>query len=661
MVSKRFYLLVALAIFSAGCAANMSTDSKVIAVVGDTKITYGDFKRQYDQNYYGQSDTAATKENMEKFLNLLVDYNLKLLSAQKDHLADDPSVKAEIQLYEQQLAVSYVMEHEITEPAVKQIYDRQKYEVRATQLFVPFAKDSLGKTDTLKSYNEVVGLIKAIQEGASLDSLQRKYRGSDTYYLTAGNFLQYLGGREFEDQLYALQPGQVSPSPIKTSFGYLIIKLTDRRPRVESIRASHILIPIPPQGGNDTLKAYNEAIAILDSIKNGVDFGKLAERNSSDKYSAVRGGDLGFFSRGQMVREFDEAAFSMKVGDVVGPVRTRFGYHIIKLTDVKQVPSYEQVKDKLRENYLNAGYKMDLQNFIDRLKRTYGYKEDDAQIRYFYGKLDSTKQFSELDLDSLLTPSDRARTIFTFDDCSGTVDTVVSIVNADESVRPLLPNWTGINTMINQASKQMLITHYSVSEARSYPNFDSLITQYENGILIYHMEQQEIWNKIQTSDSALKPYYFDHADKYRWPERADLSEIHVSKDSLANALYALLQTGEDFDSVAARYTTRPGLAAKAGHWGLFTDSTNALVTAGFAMKEGEFSKPIPFEGGYSIIKVNKFVAPQPKTFDEARGEVSSDYQESESKRIQGEWLNRLRKEFGVEIDNKTFDELIATK
>lgn len=79
------------------------------------------------------------------------------------------------------------------------------------------------------------------------------------------------------------------------------------------------------------------------------------------------------------------------------------------------------------------------------------------------------------------------------------------------------------------------------------------------------------------------------------------------------------------------------------------------------MKEGEISKPIKYENGYSIIRLNKFVPAAPKTFEEARAEVSSDYQEAESKTLQSEWLENLRKKFGVQIDDKMFRDLLAQK
>lgn len=662
MSVKHIFYLFILSIIVAGCAANMNVNDKVIASVGDRKITYGEFKQKYSQNYLSGSDTNESVESKEKFLSLIVDYNLKLLDALKERIQDDPAVKAEMEGYEDQLAVSYVMEHELTEPMVEKIYERQKYEVRAGQVFIPFPVDSAHVGgDTLKAYDQAIDVMKDLEAGVTIDSLIHKYRGGDTYYITAGNFLQYVGGEQFEDMLYSLKLKEVSSAPIRTSFGYLVVKLLDKRPREESIRASHILLPIPGNTPNDTLKAYNEAIAILDSIKQGVDFAKLAEDNSSDKYSAQKGGDLGYFSRGMMVRQFDEAAFDMKVGQVVGPIRTRFGYHIIKLTDIKPIPSFAEARNKIRDTYLNGGYKIDLARLVDQLKQRYNYKLNQDSLKFLYSKVDSTKRFGQMDFDSSLTPQEKQKAVFTFDESVGTIDTILSIAAANENLKSLPMNWMNLNSIADEAAKQMLVTRHATEKAHTYADFDSLVKQYQDGILIYHIEQQKVWSKVETSDSVLKPYYFDHADKYYWPKRVDLSEIHVSPDSLANYIYDSLKNGGDFDSLAAKCTQRPGMAAKDGHWGLFADSANALATVAMTMKDGEFSKPIRFEGGYSIIKVNGFVPPQQKTFEEARGEVSSDYQEAKSKEIQNEWLERLRKEFGVTVDDKTFRELLAQK
>ncbi len=121
----------------------------------------------------------------------------------------------------------------------------------------------------------------------------------------------------------------------------------------EQVRASHILIKVDP-GADEAKKA--EARTKIESLqaklKNGEDFGALAKEYSEGP-SGPKGGDLGFFGRGQMVKPFEETAFTMKPGQVSGMVETRFGYHLIMV--IERTPestlSYEEVKDRL-EQYL---------------------------------------------------------------------------------------------------------------------------------------------------------------------------------------------------------------------------------------------------------------------------------------------------------------------
>ncbi len=119
-------------------------------------------------------------------------------------------------------------------------------------------------------------------------------------------------------------------------------------------QASHILISVDPEAGENSDKAARDkAFAVLEKIKAGESFEALAETESDDVGTAVNGGDLGFFSRGMMVKPFEDAAFSMSVGDVSEPVRSAFGYHIIKLTDIKaqKIKTFEEMRDTLENEY----------------------------------------------------------------------------------------------------------------------------------------------------------------------------------------------------------------------------------------------------------------------------------------------------------------------
>jgi len=126
------------------------------------------------------------------------------------------------------------------------------------------------------------------------------------------------------------------------------------------VRASHILV-----------KTEDEAKKLLEKIKTGEKFSKLAREFSIDVESAKKGGDLGFFSRGQLIPEFEKAVFALKVGEVSGPVKTLFGYHIIKVADRKtgKAIEFEQVKGEIERLLIAERQKSLFDSYIEGLKK----------------------------------------------------------------------------------------------------------------------------------------------------------------------------------------------------------------------------------------------------------------------------------------------------
>ena len=140
----------------------------------------------------------------------------------------------------------------------------------------------------------------------------------------------------------------------------------------ETIRASHILIKVAPDADADTkAKAKATIDGLLEKAKAGQDFAKLAQEFSQDTGSGVKGGDLNYFRRGTMVPEFNDAAFALQPGQLSDVVTTKYGYHIIKVTDRKPegtVP-FEQVTPQIKQ-FLDRQKKQDRQNaFIEELKK----------------------------------------------------------------------------------------------------------------------------------------------------------------------------------------------------------------------------------------------------------------------------------------------------
>jgi len=139
----------------------------------------------------------------------------------------------------------------------------------------------------------------------------------------------------------------------------------------EQVRASHILIKVDPKAdAAQKAAARNKINDIQKQLKNGGDFSELAKK-VSDCPSNTKGGDLGYFRRGQMVKPFEDVAFSLKPGEVSGIVETDFGFHIIKVTDKKPgtTMTYEQVKDRLAAMLKKDKVEKETDLYLEKLKK----------------------------------------------------------------------------------------------------------------------------------------------------------------------------------------------------------------------------------------------------------------------------------------------------
>ena len=140
----------------------------------------------------------------------------------------------------------------------------------------------------------------------------------------------------------------------------------------EQIKASHILIKVAP-GTEESKKiqARKKIETVQKKVRQGEDFGLLAKANSEGP-TAQRNGDLGYFSRGQMVKPFEDAAFALNVGEVSEIVETQFGYHLIKVTDKKPARTipYKEVQQKLEQHLKNEKEKTEIQGYIENLKKS---------------------------------------------------------------------------------------------------------------------------------------------------------------------------------------------------------------------------------------------------------------------------------------------------
>lgn len=755
-------IISTLLITLAGCSPKSS--EILVAKVGETPITLGDYETLFvKSNGSLEAARSTTQEERETFLGLMTNFRLKLTDAYREKLDKRADVIAEINQYKGSLAQSYLTEREVTAPGVKDMFDRRMDEIRASHILLNLATDA-SPEDSAIAYNKALDLIRQLKAGANFETLAREHsqdpsvqqNGGDLYYFTGGQMVP-----AFEDAAFSMKVGDVTPVPVRTQFGLHIIKVTDRKPSPGERECSHIMIRFDKQdpAPEDTLEAYAKISAIKDSLNMGMDFAELAMRNSGDPGSSQKGGDLGWFTRRRWVQPFDEVAMSMQPGQISPIVRTVYGYHLIKCTGSRPPKPLEEVRKDVQQLYQQVRFQEDYRKYLTRLKRETGYALNDSVASLLIAAVDTNATTRDTAWASNIPSGVGTAPLFSFRSTKVSVDSVVSIIKSrpDMASIPLRP--ASIRSSLDKVGEQLTFEVKAATIERDYPEFAEIMREYVEGILLYQIEQERVWNRIAVSDTALRGYYEHNKEKFAFPDRVDYHSIRISNDSVAHLMVKKLRAGKTMRDLFVEDSLR--MKSPSGFQALFTSGSSTLskqtmnvldnvagdmtseaqlrvtltghhdtlgakgkseqlavkrldaarkylmskhgiaenristltktpprgtdakdAAALFSrididisgrrplvigtiennvapvdgderadransLSEGEYSDPLQVKNAVYIVRLNKREPARLKTFEEAGTEVSSAFQEYESKRLEREWLDGLRKIYPV--------------
>lgn len=620
----------------------------VIAKYDDEKLTMAEFEKAYAKNVGGYDRAKSDNfENYKNFADLYVNFKMKLLDAKERGYDKDTNLINELMDYKKKVGSSYIQEKYLVEPNVKELYERRKEEIRASHLMI--------RPEQVGSDEEALKLAQALLDsilnhGKSFEELTKvhsqdyfsKDKEGDIFYFTAGQ-LPY----EFEDACYKAPVGKVYPEVVKTKFGYHIIKVTERKPRIPKIQAAHILVSYMNKDGVvDSAAAKAKIEEVATRLKNGEDFAELAKEYSDDTGTKDRGGDLGFFERRMMVQPFDEVAFKLEVGEVSDIVETQFGYHIIKLLGKGEILPLEQEKENLKTIIKRLRYQDIYNEYVDKLRQEFSFTINQNNLQTIVEKSDSTlvgADYPKIDEVKDLV-------VYSYANVNKTFDNFYNRLRKDTEFTGRRFEVENLNNAIKKYSAEELLEYKALGLDTIDQNFAELMKDYKNGIYIFKLQEDEVWNKITIDTVKLEQYYNQNKDKYRWTDRAAFTEYWTLNDSLAKLYLSQLRNGEiDFDSLAKK-TERAGMINKQGKYELTATSSSDLARVAFDLeKEGDISDIHPNSGGYSIIRLDKKDPARLKTFEEAKPEVTGAYQEIESKRLENEYIESLKKKYKPKI------------
>ncbi|MEO8514369.1 MAG: peptidylprolyl isomerase, partial [Ignavibacteria bacterium] len=530
---KMYGILLVIAIL-AFSSSNCNKSNKTLVDIGSDKITLGEFEKQYLKTV-GNLDSAKNKSIDEKktFLNLYINFRLKVKDARERGLLNNPDIQKDIEEYKRNFGPTYLVDKEIVESQVKELYDKRKDEVRASHILINLPENA-APADSIAAYQKADSVIARLEKGEDFGEVAQLYSNDRTVKQNRGDLYYFTAGMtvpEFEDAVYNMKVGEFTKKPVRTMFGLHIIKLTDKKPRIESVKISHILIQDKRDSiGNviDSIGTYQRALDVYNKAKNGESFEGLVQQYTEDVGSKAQNGDLGNVERRRLAQPIDSAAFTMNVNDIVGPIRSPYGWHIVKKFGEKKVGSYEKEFENIKNEYKKTKkYKDDYAKFVETLKGKYSYKTLDDGISFLRSKFDTVKTVSDYNMDSLFSPQDKERVIATYDGGQVKVIDLINHLNINRDFSRMALTTETISAIIKSSSESPILNKKAKeSNIEKDDEYIASITDYENGLLVFRIDQDELWSKVKINETDITTYYDANKSKYT---KADSTGKQVGK------------------------------------------------------------------------------------------------------------------------------------
>ena len=324
------------------------TEDPVLLTIDGEPVRLSEFLYIYDKN---NTESSIEKKTKDEYLDLFINFKLKVHEARQQGIDTTRAFLDELKGYRAQAVPKYLRDDEAIDSLVRLSYDRLSRDRRAAHIAIecpPNAPDSV-VADALRRINEA---RERVTTGRKEDffAVAREVSTDPSVGTTGGELGWIVVFRyvyALEDAIYSTPVGEVSPV-FRSAYGFHIALIEEERAH-EEVQAAHIMKMVPK--GNDSVDAAKKAEidGLYEQIMGGADFAELAQAHSDDKGSSIRGGDLGWFGRGLMVRPFEEAAFGMKEGEIGRPIRSDFGWHIIQKTGTRGIQPFEEMRAQIEQ------------------------------------------------------------------------------------------------------------------------------------------------------------------------------------------------------------------------------------------------------------------------------------------------------------------------
>ncbi|GAA0877703.1 peptidylprolyl isomerase [Algoriphagus jejuensis] len=631
--------------------AQTSTDA--LLTVGGTPVDKDELIYLISKGKGTDTQTpGVSREEFEENLELFINYKLKVKEAEARGLEDTDEFAREFASFKESLIYPYLIKNSLEEGELRKAYSRMQEVVRASHILFQFPPNA-STEDSLIVLKMALKVKGEIENGGDINELAVQYSDDPSAKVNKGD-LGYFTGLQmvqpFEDAAYTLQAGQVS-DPVLTNFGYHIIKVQDRQPNPGQVRVSHILVRFDANNPTQEENARRKIADIYTEIqKENTVWEDIVKTYSEDPATSQRGGLLPWFGVGSMIPEFEMGAFSLsEFGEISPPLKTQYGYHILRLEEKKPIASFEEMEESIRSKILRDSRSGMINSQVVAIQKArYGYSENEASVNSLAETLNpiakpeftTTVRSQSLDKSPLFNIQGKT---YLMSDLTAYMD--------GEEISPKLKGGTFDIWFDRFVSKTLSTTEEKDIESNN-KEYQMLLKEYRDGILLFSLMNQEVWEKGISDSLGQAEFYRKNIDRYQWSNRIEAFIVKVLDPAQAeNARKALQGNGYNQALIQEFESDYKANATLAYHTesGTYEYEEHPVLSKIDTQKSYQ---EIEVDGALYLVVTGQKIPAGPRKFEESRGLVIRDYQDHLDKTL----IDLLKTKYPIQINPRIKEE-----
>ncbi len=619
--------------------------------LGNEGVSPREFIYQYNKTSNISEDIEV--ESAEEYLNRYINFKLKVQYAKSIGRDKDEDFQKELKQYTADLAKPFLQDEEKLEQLTDEYISRKREEVSASHILIELPPLASAE-DSLQAWNKIIEIKQKALDGESFEALAEQYSQDPSARNNKGN-LGYFTAMQmvypFESAAFTLQKGQLS-EPIRTRFGYHLIKLNDRIPARGEVKVAHIMLrategmPLQMIADQESKisQIHQELLAQPDM------WGSLVSTFSDDISTKQRNGELDWIGVGTLVPAFEKAAFSLnEIGEISEPFKTPYGWHLAKLIEKRQLDVSNQDRDVVREK-ISRDYRAKdaFESFIEKAAVEINLVEVEAVKASLLEQANAQLlqgnwkwQGDSLQLIQVLYITDTRNIL------------LKEVVDYIENEQTRVQNASPVPLMhqrITEFRQDLIQAEYQKNLENLKPEYKWLVKEYQDGMLLFDIMEEMVWDKALEDSVGLQSFYDDRKENYFFGERAKARLFIASGKSsvdLLKEVFESVNTAAEIESgVSAVLSKSPKLIKRRN--GLFDIESDPYLSVFDELLE---LNSLETDDSFIVAIIDEILPPQIKKLNEIRGQVISDYQEY----LEEQWIIQLKETYPVVINKKVFD------